>query len=129
VAKYSNQGPQLDLVAPGGGPDADLPRDPNCSPFARKGRGIVQTTFTDDLGTFGLPGGYRGTSMAAPHVSATAALVIASGVLGPDPAPRDIKERLLSTARDLGPQGPDNYYGAGLVDAAAATAPSRPAAR
>ena len=128
VAKYSNQGPQLDLVAPGGGPDADLRRDPNCRPFARKGRGIVQTTFTtEDLDTFGLPGGYRGTSMAAPHVSATAALVIASGVLGPDPAPRDIRERLLSTARDLGPQGPDNYYGAGLVDAAAATAPPAPA--
>ena len=65
--------------------------------------------------------------MAAPHVSATAALVIASGVLGPDPAPRDIRERLLSTARDLGPPGPDNCYGAGLVDAAAATAPPPPA--
>ena len=61
VAKYSNQGPQLDLVAPGGGPDADLRRDPNCRPLARKGRDIVQITFTtDDLDTFGLPGRYVG---------------------------------------------------------------------
>ena len=36
-------------------------------------------TFTSDVRTFGLPGRYEGTSMAAPHVSGTAALVIASG--------------------------------------------------
>ena len=43
-----------------------------------------------------------GTSMAAPHVSATAALVIASGVLGPNPSPGAIEARLKATARDLG---------------------------
>ena len=39
-------------------------------------------TFRPSTGEFGLPRGYRGTSMAAPHVSGTAALIIASGVLG-----------------------------------------------
>jgi serine protease len=60
--------------------------------------------------------------MAAPHVSATAALMIASGVLGPHPTPAAIEQRLKATARDLGAPGPDQTYGAGMVDAGAATA-------
>ena len=32
LADYSNGGIGLDLVAPGGGPDAELPGDPNCRP-------------------------------------------------------------------------------------------------
>ena len=73
--------------------------------------------------TFGLPTDFQGTSMAAPHVSGTAALVIASGVLGKRPSPDAIEARLKATARDLGAPGPDNHYGAGLVDARAATTP------
>ena len=122
LAEYSNQGPTLDLVAPGGGPDAPLDRDPNCRPLDPSGRSIVQMTFTSNVRRFGLPGGWEGTSMAAPHVSATAALVIASGLLGPRPSPAALEARLKKTARDLGVPGPDNNYGAGLVDAAAATA-------
>ena len=80
-------------------------------------------TYTTGVRSFGLPAGYVGTSMAAPHVSATAALVIASGLLGPAPAPDAIEAHLKATARDLGRPGPDRRYGAGLVDAAAATAP------
>jgi serine protease len=60
--------------------------------------------------------------MAAPHVSGVAALVIASGVLGPDPSPRAVEARLKATARDLGAPGYDTRYGAGLINAAAATA-------
>ncbi|MET0684007.1 MAG: S8 family serine peptidase [Solirubrobacteraceae bacterium] len=125
VAEYSNTGPELDLVAPGGGPDADVTDDANCRPLDDSGRDIYQITFTRNVRTFGLPGRYMGTSMAAPHVSATAALVIASGVAGPDPTPRQVKDRLIATARDLGLPGPDNRYGAGLLDAAAATDPAR----
>jgi serine protease len=125
LAKYSNRGPALDLVAPGGGRDARLDGEPNCRPDAPRGRDIVQMTFTSDARTFGLPGGYRGTSMAAPHVSGTAALVIASGVLGSRPSPEAIERHLQATARDLGPLGADQLYGAGLIDAAAATTPPR----
>ncbi len=123
IARYSNGGPGLDLVAPGGGRDKSIP-DANCHPLDSI-RNIVQMTFEDnDPRTFALIDGYRGTSMAAPHVSATAALVIASGVLGPDPTASQLEDRLESTARDLGAPGADNVYGAGLVDAAAATAPA-----
>jgi serine protease len=123
LSAFSNQGADLDLVAPGGGPDADL-NDPHCRPNARAGRNISQITFMSrNNRRFGIPTDYAGTSMAVPHVSAAAALVIASGVIGPHPSPDAIQQRLQLTARDLGPPGPDTIYGAGLIDAAAATNP------
>ncbi len=128
LAAYSNDGSGLTLVAPGGGPDADLPGDPNCNPEA-PGRDIFQVTFTGgSVSRFGIPGGYEGTSMATPHVAAVAALVIASGVLGKHPTPAQITARLQATARKLGGGGDERLYGAGLLDAAAATAPGGPGA-
>jgi serine protease len=129
LAGYSNDGSGLTLVAPGGGADATLLGDPNCRPDLPPGHDIYQVTFTGSSPrVFGLPTGYEGTSMAAPHVSATAALVIASGVLGRHPTPAQITARLRATARKLGGPGDQALYGAGLVDAAAATAPGGPGA-
>jgi serine protease len=129
LADYSNDGSGLTLVAPGGGADANLPGDPNCHPESPAGRDIFQVTFTGSSPRrFGMPGGYEGTSMAAPHISATAALIIASGVLGRHPSPARIVARLRATARKLGGGGDEALYGAGLVDAAAATAPGGPGA-
>jgi serine protease len=123
LAGFSNRGRWLDLVAPGGGADAALSGDPGCV-ARRPGRAIYQLTLQGRrLSAFGVPRDFVGTSMAAPHVSATAALVVASGVLGPDPSPEAIEHRLESSARDLGAPGYDGRYGWGLVDAAAATAP------
>ena len=121
---YSNSGDDLDVVAPGGGIDAanaDNEWDAlHCRPDGSSDW-IYQETFRyGSLQRFGLPGGYEGTSMASPHVAAVAALVIASGKLGPKPAPSAVRAHLQATARDLGTPGFDTRYGFGLVDAARA---------
>jgi serine protease len=129
LADYSNDGSGLTLVAPGGGADANLPGDPNCHPELPSGRSVYQETFTgSSVRRFGLPSGYEGTSMAAPAVSATGALIISSGVLGRHPTPAQITARLRATARKLGGPSDLRLYGAGLVNAAAATAPGGPGA-
>ena len=119
-ADYSNAGEDLDLVAPGGGADApntDSAWDvAHCTPDSI-GRPIIQQTFTRGVRRFGLPRSYEGTSMASPHVSAIAALVIAAKRLGPRPSPQDLEKHLEATAR---PTDRPDRYGAGLVDAAAA---------
>ena len=81
-----------------------------------RGTPVFQLTFVGgSFTTFGYPGGYEGTSMAVPHVSAAAALVIASGVLGARPSPDAVERRLKDTARDLGVAGYDRRYGWGLI--------------
>ncbi|HEX8205830.1 MAG TPA: S8 family serine peptidase [Solirubrobacteraceae bacterium] len=128
LSEYSNLGRGIDLVAPGGGGDA-FEDDAGCRPEDGPGRSIVQLTFEgDSLKRFGMPTSYEGTSMAVPHVTATLALVLATRVLGPDPSPEKLIAHLKATARDLGPAGVDTRYGAGLIDAAAATDKKSPAA-
>jgi serine protease len=120
---YSNGGPDLDVVAPGGGVDAEARTQEEldlCDPSGASDW-IFQETFRGrGVQNFGMPRGYEGTSMAAPHVSAIAALVIATGKLGPNPSPDALETHILATARDLGRPGMDGRYGAGLVDAARA---------
>jgi serine protease len=125
AAGYSDTGTRLDLLAPGGGRDASVASDPSCRP-GHPLPPIYQLTMfgSGHPNRFGLPGGYVGTSMAAPHVSAAAALVIASGVLGGHPTPGQIRLRLEQTAQPLGVGRPNDQFGWGLLDAGAATAPS-----
>jgi len=124
LASYSNGGSGLDLVAPGGGSDAVRPSDPACHP-GRSLPSIYQMTLTDPphWNRFGYPGYYIGTSMSSPAVAATAALVIASRVIGRRPTPDQILARLEQTATPLGGAAPNHDYGYGLLNAAAATAP------
>ena len=58
----------------------------------------------------------RGTSFAAPLVSGVCALLLQIEPLDPE----TMRQRLRSTATDLGPVGPDTLYGWGLVNALAA---------
>jgi serine protease len=132
-ADYSNVGRGLDIAAPGGG--SDDTEDAACPKgIDPKGRDIFQVTYPwasafgssrtgSSYRRFGLPTGFIGTSMAAPHVSAVAALVIASGVVGRNPSPDAVRDRMQATAVDLGAPGPDEVYGSGRLEAAAATAP------
>jgi len=107
-AYYSNTGSYLDVVAPGG----DMRVDQNQDGYPD---GIVQQTFavspTDFAYYF-----FEGTSMATPHVSGLAALLISHGVTGPD----NVRKAIQQTAVDLGPTGWDEQYGWGLIDAATA---------
>lgn len=65
--------------------------------------------------------GFYGTSMAAPAVSGTVALMLEdwrdNHSNEPDPLPSTIKAILVHTAKDLGNTGPDYSHGYGLIDA------------
>jgi len=120
LGSYSLSGKGIDVVAPGGG--APVPGCPSI--WARP---IYQVTLKGgDPRRFGEPGTYIGTSMAAAHVSALAAMVLAAGILEPHGTPQStvnrIARRLRNTARDLGLS--PMRQGAGLIDAAVATDPS-----
>jgi subtilisin family serine protease len=68
-----------------------------------------------------LPGGgfgsMTGTSQAAPYVSGAAALL---RQLNPELTVEQVKMVLAATATDLGPSGPDNAYGWGMINVGAA---------
>ncbi len=125
LAEYSHYGKRTDIVAPGGG----APR-PAAShgPCADDSIPIVQLTYacfpmdcSRDRQTFAIRPDI-GTSMSAAHTSAVAALVIASGISGEDPAPNLVARRLQCTAKPLKPA---RFYGPGLLDAKRAVDPKR----
>jgi serine protease len=122
VATYSFESEQIDLAAPGGGSSRS-----GC-PFSSAERSIFQVgMIARDPRWFGIEPSWTGTSMAAAHVSAAAAAVLASKVL-----PRgkrgagEVLRRLESTAR-LPAYAQGNAasgFGAGIVDLGRATNPN-----
>jgi serine protease len=107
-APYSSTGSYLDIVAPGG----DMLVDQNGDGYPD---GIVQQTFSVDPNNFAYYF-FQGTSMATPHVSGVAALLISHGVRGPD----NVRQAIQTTATDMDSPGWDPEHGWGLVNAEAA---------
>lgn len=117
LAPYSVNGLFVDVSAPGGVGDGDAAQD-----IAGPDRSQACAT----------PPCYSlraGTSFAAPHVSAVAALVLSAN---PTLPPGEVERVLQVTAVDFGPLGRDPMFGDGRVDAVGALALTmalRPAAR
>jgi serine protease len=120
VAAYSFRDSAIDVAAPGGG----TPRS-DC-PFSARNRGVLQVAMVArDPRRFGIENIWSGTSMAAAHVSAGAAMVLASGVLTERRGPRAVAARLLGTARlpAHASGDPSSGFGAGIINLGRATNP------
>jgi len=106
-AYYSNGGPSLDVVSPGG----DITADRNDDGYAD---GVLQQSFLapeyDEFYYFFA----SGTSGASPHVAGIVAMLISQYRITD---PEVIYDAIRFTAVDLGPPGKDNGYGWGLVNA------------
>jgi subtilisin family serine protease len=102
LASYSNFGSTVDIAAPGG----DMAR----GDFTF---GVLSTmwNFAQGRPTHQWT---NGTSMAAPHVSGVAALLLAQQ---PSLSAAQLRARLLDYAVDLGAPGRDDLYGHGLLNA------------
>ncbi|HEY9856539.1 MAG TPA: S8 family serine peptidase [Stenomitos sp.] len=111
IPSYSNRGPELSLVSPGGD-----------GTHSSADRGIYSTvpTYPTYMSASGIGPSYgilSGTSMATPIVSGVAALVIADAkARGLTLTPSQVRSRLLATARPLGSQTFSSDWGYGLVD-------------
>lgn len=107
-APYTNYGKSaINVAAPGG---AQRSVWAACSQTS-----LIYTVCA--TGNYGL--GLNGTSMAAPHVSGLAALLVER--YGRNPS--QIRTRIQQTADDLGEVGTDPYYGKGRINVARALEP------
>jgi type VII secretion-associated serine protease mycosin len=103
------------VVAVGG-----LAEDGGLAEFSVTGPEILLTAPGDEIVTTRPGNEYAiasGTSFAAPIVAGAAALVRAQF---PDLTADEVIHRLVTTAADTGPAGPDEQYGRGVVDVVAA---------
>lgn len=102
-AYYTNYGSWCDVAAPGGD--------------AKKGNQVLSTLPGNKYGKM------QGTSMACPHVSGIAALILAR-YGGQGYTPDALRKRLEETVTDISAQNAGYYLGKGLVNAYKAVAGS-----
>ncbi|MEJ2289734.1 MAG: S8 family serine peptidase [Deinococcales bacterium] len=108
IAFYSDRGPELWVVAPGGGTAIDVgtAADQILSTWVDLSSAVPTPTYRYELGT----------SMASPVVAGVAAQLLTSR---PGATPDQVASALASGATDLGAAGRDDVFGYGRVDAVA----------
>ncbi|MCU0523739.1 MAG: S8 family serine peptidase [Elainella sp. Prado103] len=108
---YTSQGPATILFNPDGTPKAapEIRQKPDFAAID----GTDTTFFGGDADGNGFPN-FFGTSAAAPHAAAIAALIKQAN---PTFTPQQIYNRMASTAEDIGAPGFDIVTGAGIIDA------------
>ena len=121
VAAAGNAGPKSPPLYPAADPNviAVTATDPDDKLFVHSSRGRhvavaapgVEILAPAPSGTYQIT---TGTSVAAAQVSGIVALLLEAK---PRLTPQAVRKALLSTARDLGPKGRDDQFGAGLADA------------
>lgn len=117
---YANVGPEITISAPGGGCGTTASANNTCSPLQSSGIYSLLNSGTKGPGSDSYHA-YAGTSMATPHVTGVAALMLS---LDPALTHSQIRSYLQSSARSF----PQNTYctrhtglcGTGLLDASQA---------
>jgi serine protease len=116
-AHYSNTGSYIEIAAPGGSS-----RDQSAGTGYVWQSSLIYTDQDPAVG-FYTPRfdryaeiGYQGTSMATPHVTGMAALMMSHGITSPSVVETIIRR----TAKDIGDTGKDTSFGYGLIQPRAA---------
>jgi hypothetical protein len=123
---FTSKGPSTILFSPAG---ATITAQVRQTPHLAGIDGVNTTFFGDNPATSEIENdiegddhpNFFGSSAAAPHVAAVAALVRQAN---PSFTPADVYTRLQQTADDIGPVGQDNTTGFGLVNAYDAVFPT-----
>jgi hypothetical protein len=121
IAAAGNAGPKSPPLYPAAYPGviavAATDADDRIFKGSNRGRHIAVAAPGVDIFVAVPDGGYQlssGTSYSAAEISGIAALMLQRK---PDLTPAAIRAMLMATAKDLGPKGRDNDFGAGLADA------------
>jgi len=132
VAAAGNAGPKSPPLYPAADPNViavtATDADDKLYPQSNRGRHVAIAAPGVDIIAPGPDATYQvasGTSFAAAKISGVVALMVQGK---PERSPREVRRALTASAKDLGPKGVDEQFGAGLADAYAAVSAGEPVA-